>query len=153
MISRSMTLQTTRGGMRAGQRKLGHVVVKNQVCIAGRVTGQAGRAFVHVSIYIIVFLVCFGVLVAYRAAEYRKIGWIGMAIHALIPFTLVLTAVNGEVIGIVLRKRSGHPAWVGGVAGGTIGGEVCVYVVWVKGACVIRLVAGRTIGRRIRIRS
>jgi len=132
---------------------MGAVVIKYALCTTRGVTGQAGGAFVDVSIYVIVFLVCFGVLVAYRTAEYRKIGWIGMTIHALIPFTLVLTAVNGEIIGIVLRKRSGHPSGVGGVAGGTIGGEVCVYVVWVKGPGVIRLVAGRTIGRRIGIRS
>lgn len=114
---------------------------------------QAGCAFVDIAVYALVFFIGFRIAVANSTAKYRKIRRVGVAIHALIPFSFVFTAVNGEIQVVVLGKRRRHPAGIGGMARSTVGWKLGADVIGIERPVVICLVAGCTVGRRIGIRA
>ena len=72
-----------------------------------------------------------------------------MAVRTLVPFPAVLSAVNGEIRLVVLREVCGIPAWISGMASGTIGRKVPCFVVRTGSRPEIRFVTGKTIRRRI----
>ena len=144
-----MAFQTLRRQVRPGQRKIRRVVVKSTVRVASRVTGETSRIFISITAQSIVRIVRFRIDVANRARKFRKIGWIDVAICTLRPLPQMLAAVNGKILGIVLRVFCGHPIQIGRVAGGAVVGEIGLNVVRVGGSLKILLVASDAIGRRI----
>ena len=68
-----------------------------------------------------------------------------MAIGALVPFALVLAAVNGEIFRIVLVVFCRHPGEIGGVAFHAILGESRKHVVGICSGLVFRGMTGNTL--------
>ena len=117
--------------MRASQRKIAFVVVKTVFGITSRVTSQAGRIFIHITRYILMSIVGFGVEVTYRTTILGVIRSIGMTFGARRPYTLVFAAVNGEIVGVVLSKLRRHPVRVRCMASCAIIAKACIDVVGV----------------------
>ncbi len=135
--------------VRAREREPRVVVVEGIACIAGRVTSQTGRIFIHIPVYADVGIVCNRVDMAIGAGEFRKIGWILMAFIALHPLALVFATVDREILGIVLEVLRGRPVRVGGMAADAIRREIGLLVVGVYSSLIIRLVAGYATRGRI----
>lgn len=76
-----------------------------------------------------------------------------MAIEALVPFALVLPAVDREIRSIVLGVLGRHPVNVGGMAFYAILREVGSRMAGIYSRFVIRFVAGDTVGRQAGISS
>lgn len=104
--------------VRPRQRKTGIVVVKSIVAAAGRVTSQTSRVVVSISVDAIVLIVRFRIRMAGRTAEFHKIARVGMAIYTSVPFAIVRTTVNGEVLVVVVQR--GRRPGIFAVAGRTI---------------------------------
>ena len=147
--SRSMAFHAAGGFVGAGQRKLRAVVIKHIGGAACRVAGQASGTVVRVSVYACVLIVRLRIGVASGASEFRVIGRVGMAIGALVPFTLVRPAVNGEILPVMV-KRSRRPGRFA-VATLAIGGEFRRRMVRIGGLVVIRRMTARTSIRRVGI--
>lgn len=92
----------------------------------------------------------FGVRVASRAGENGIVRFVRVAVHTITPSALVRPGVNGEMLKVVRQKLGGHPAHIRRVATGTVGHKIGRNVVGAEGIFKIRLVAGKTIGRRVR---
>lgn len=105
LVAIRMAFDASGGGMCARQWKIGGIVVKNQVCIAGRVAGQAGGAVVRITANAVVFFVGIGIGMAGDAGEFCVIGRIGMAIRTLIPFAFVFAAINRKMLAVVIKSR------------------------------------------------
>ena len=148
-ISGSMTIQTSGGLVRSGQRETGVVVIKSGIAVAGWVTSQASRTVVRIAIDTGVLIVGFRVEVAGDAGKFRIIGRVGMAIDTLIPLSLVGAAVNREIGGIVLQVGGRCPIRIGGVALRAILREIGQRVVRNQRGFKVIFVAGYTIGRGI----
>ena len=78
-------------------------MVKNIIGIPGRVAGQAGGTFINIAPYPIVLVVGFRIGVAIGTGYLSIVVKVGMAIHALSPFTGMGTTVNGEKLCIVVK--------------------------------------------------
>lgn len=124
-------------------------MVKISIAVACRVTGKTSRTVVGIPPYAVVLIVRFGVGMASSTSEFCIIRRIGMALRALVPFSFVGTAVNGEISRIVLNKRSGHPAGVSGMTFYTVLRKVGSRVLRVGGRIVICLMTGNAGSRRI----
>ena len=146
LIAACVTVNAGGGGMCAGEREIGCVVVEDVVGIAGGVAGEAGGAFIDVSVDAVVFVVGLGVGVAgcRGTGDFGVIVHIGMTIHALVPFTVVSATVNGEVLPVVVEGDFGPIGRF--VAGGAVGTELSGLVVGVGSILIIVLVAGEAIG-------
>ena len=103
-ITSRVTGHAFRCKVRACEGKICRIVVKNHVCIAGWVTGKAGRAVENVSADSFVLVVRFRIGVAGRAGENGIIRQVGVAICAGIPLPVVLAAVNREMHPIVVES-------------------------------------------------
>ncbi len=86
------------------QGEIRSVMVKSYIGIAGGVTGQAGRIFIHVPIHAGMPLIGFRIDVTTSTGKFSKIGRVLVAIYALAPLSLVLSRINGEKINIMLRE-------------------------------------------------
>lgn len=117
-ITACMTVNTVRCKVRARQRETRHVVVKTIRCASGWVTGQTSRTVVRIPVYPVVAIVRFRVGVAGGTGEFSVVRRVGVAIHTGIPFAVVLSAVNREVLRIVV-KSGGCPGTFR-MTGGTI---------------------------------
>ena len=115
-IPGSMAIEAGRSQMRAHQWEFGLAVVKAIVLTPGRVTGQAGRAAVRITIHAVVVIICFRVLMASDTSKFRVIRRIRMAVGTLIPFPFMRAAVYGEIFRIVLRVFCRHPIQIRRVA-------------------------------------
>lgn len=135
LVAIRMAFDTCGGGMCARQWKIGGIVVKNQVRIAGGVAGQAGGAIVRITANAVVFFVGIGIGMAGDAGEFCVIGRIGMAIRTLIPFAFVFAAIYRKMLAVVVESRR-HPG-IFPVAIGAIGRKIQGYVVGVVGIVVI----------------
>jgi hypothetical protein len=89
------------------------------------------------------------VFMAVNTAEGFEIARRGVAIRALIPFSFVFSAKNGEIQLVVLRKITRVPAGFGGMAGLAVGWEIARLMVGAGGGPEIRLMTSKTIGRGI----
>ena len=78
------------------------------------------------------------VFVAINATEQGKISRSGVAIHTLIPFVVVISTINREIL-LVVIPGGGHPG-TGRMAILTSGRELCCAVVRVVRVVVIGLV-------------
>lgn len=143
-VAIGVTLVATGGNVRPGQRETGGVVIKRSRSITGRVTGQAGRAVVGISVDAVVVVVGLRVGMAGDARKFRVIRGVGMALGTLVPFTFVLAAVYGEILAVVVEGRRRPGCF--GMATRTIGREMCRRVVGIGGLVVIIQVACRTVG-------
>lgn len=140
-------------------------MIKNQVGIAVGVTSQACRAIVRIPTYAVVFVVGFRIGMAGDTSKFSVIRRVGMAIHTLIPFSFVLTAINWEILCVVVKRRR-HPGIfsvairaIGRKLGGrVVGASRCVVVSRVAAKAGIRrigiiaVVAGRTVVGYCRMR-
>ena len=93
----------------------------------------------------LVFVMCIGV--TNDTIEYGEIARCSMAIHALIPFIFMLSAVNREILLIVIpgRRLPGS----GRVAIRASRWKLCRRVVWIVRSIVISLVTADTSFRRV----
>ena len=78
----------------------------------------------------------------------RVVGWIGVTFTALIPYTLVRTAVDREILIIVFGVFSRNPR-IFIVTGGTFGREIQRCMGWIVGLIVFIHVTSCTGVRRI----
>ncbi len=95
--------------MRSDQREIGCIVIKGHIRVPGRMAGKTGRILINITVHATVPIVGFGILVTNSTGKLRKIGGICVAFSTLHPLPLVLSAVNGEKLGIVLRVLCRHP--------------------------------------------
>ncbi len=137
-----MAINTICRQVRACQRETGVVVIKCITCVPGGVAGEASGAVVYISVNPVVLIICFRVGMAGRAGELRKVGRVGMAIEALIPFSLMFTTVNWEILTIVV-KGGGHPSRFA-VATGAVCWELCRSMVGVGRLIIVADMAART---------
>ena len=75
--------------------------------VAIGVAVKAGIAVVLVAAYLIVFIVHLGliVLMTINAAEHGIVRWIGMAVSAGIPFTVVFAGIYRKILNIMIKGR------------------------------------------------
>ena len=106
-ITSRVTGHAFRGKVRACEWKICRIVVKNYICIAGWVTGKAGRAIESVSADPFVLVVRFRVGVASCAGENGIIRQVRVAVCTSIPLSVVLAAVNRETVVVESRRRPG----------------------------------------------
>ena len=103
--------------MRSGQWERGLVVVENHVAIAGRMAGQTSRVLIDISSNAVVFVIGVGIQVADNARKFRKVTGVGMALRTLVPNPFMRSAVDGEVLRIVVKGgRRPHGFAVAGSA-------------------------------------
>ena len=107
-IPRCMAVDAGSRLVRPFQRKISGVMIKRTRGVACRVTGKTGRAVVCISVDSIVLVIRLRVGMTSRAGKLRKVRRIRMAIGTLIPFALVLAAIDREMLPVVV-KGSGRP--------------------------------------------
>ena len=148
-IPRGMTGRAGRADVRAGQGEVGFAVIEPVVSLAGRMAGQAGGTVVGIAVHAIVVVIRFRVGMAGDAGKFGVIRRIRMAVQALLPFSLVLPAVNREIVGIVLGVFCRHPVRIGRMALDTILGKARRLVIGAQSGFIIVFMTGYTIGRDI----
>ncbi len=99
---------------------------------------------VNITIYTVVYIVCFRICVTNRAGVLGIVAGVEVAIGTRCPFSLVFSTVNGKVIYVVLTILSRHPIGVGGVANCAVVGEKRLNVDRAAGGVKIGLVTGNT---------
>ena len=99
----SVTFHTIGCQVFARQGETRRVVVKNNICISRGVAGQTSRAIVGIAVYTVVIIISLRVCVAGCTGIFSIVGWVGMAIRTSTPFSIVLSAVNGEVLRVVVK--------------------------------------------------
>lgn len=117
-ITAFMAIQTIGGGVCAGERECGGIVIEAALRITGRMAGKAGRAVVHVSDHLLMLFIGLRLvmLVAVRTTEQRVTGRIGMAFGTGIPFAVVLSRINRKKLPVVLPEICRRPTGNRGVA-------------------------------------
>ncbi len=90
------------------KREGSSIMVKNQVSIPGRVTGQTGIILIHISAYIFMRFIRFRIQVTTHTGKLRIVGRVGMAVRTLTPLTFMRPAVNGEILSVMV-KGGRHP--------------------------------------------
>ncbi len=93
------------------------VVFRELTAATGRVTGEAGRAFVTVRGHAAVDAIGFGLFVAGEATEDAPIGRVGVTIGTFGPDSVVSTGIYREISSIVLGKFDSLAGRVTGKAG------------------------------------
>ena len=151
LISIGMAGEAFHPDVRPRQWEIGGIVVKTAVHVPRRVAGEAGRVLISIPTHPGVGIVRFRVRVAGRAGELRIVRRIGVAGGTIVPCALVRPAVYGEINAVVARKFGRRPAHIGGMTGGTVGRKIGRLVVRAIGVFKLRLVAGKTIGRGVRV--
>lgn len=114
-------------------------VIKFEVRISRRVTGQTGIILIKVADHALVFFIGFRIHVAIDASHLCIIGWIAVTIDTLVPFSFMLAAVDREIPAIVI-KSGGHPGGLT-VTGSTILRKLRGAVIRILALVVIRLMA------------
>lgn len=89
------------------------------------------------------------VLMAVNAAEGLEIALGSMAFRTIIPGSLVFSAEDGEIQGIVLGKITGIPAGLGGMACLAICWEITGFMIRTCSSPEIGFVTGETIRRGV----
>lgn len=125
--------------MGACQGECGTIVVKSEIRIAGRVTGQTKLILILVSANPAMLFIGLGVDVTGDATELTVIRRIFVTLQALHPFIFMLAAKDGEVSAVVIKGR-GNPGRLA-VARSAIIGELRAAVVGIFGIVKISLVA------------
>lgn len=103
-----MTIQAIDHGMCAGKGEAGIVVIKTVIALSVRMAGEASRTIVRVSIHTDVIFIC---LLRHMTGYTGKLGVIArgrMAIRTLCPYSLVGSAIDREMLGIMI-KCGGFP--------------------------------------------
>ena len=95
-------------------------MVKSIVRVARGVTNQTRRTFICVAIDAAMVLVRFRIDVASGTGKFGKIGRVLVAFRTFHPLPLVFSAVNREILGVVLCVLRRGPTRVCGVATGAI---------------------------------
>ncbi len=116
-----VTSDTIRCDMSACQRKARLVMVKIIICTARRMTSQTCGTIVSITIYTNMLIIGFRIGVAGYTSEFCIIRRIGVAINTLAPFPVMCSAVNGEIISIMIHIICRCPAGISGMAFRTTG--------------------------------
>ena len=103
-----MALCTIGRRMASCQWECSHVVVKVYRFATGRMAGKTCCAIIDVSIDSIMILVGFIAGVTRDTGKYGIVSRRGMAVNTLIPFSLMLPAINREIL-IVMIEGGRHP--------------------------------------------
>ena len=103
-----MALCTIGCSVTSRQWECSHIVVKVYGFTTGRVTSQTCGAIIDVSIDSIMILVGFTAGVTRDTGKYGIVSRRGMAVNTLIPFSLMLPAINREIL-IVMIEGGRHP--------------------------------------------
>ena len=120
-ISCGMTGSAVDSQMAAGEREGGQTVIKDILCIAGRMAGQTSRTGIDVAQYAAMGIIRFGIHVAGRTRKLGVVCRIGMAVGTGGPFPLMLSGIDGEIRGIMVLEGGRHPTRICGMAGCAIG--------------------------------
>lgn len=128
--------------VRAGQWKIGRIVVKDIGRVSRWVTGQTSRALIDIPPDAVVIVIGFRVGMAGSAGKFCVIARICMTIHTSTPLPVVCTAVNREVLPVMV-KGGRHPGRFG-MAPCTIGRELGCHVIRHCRGIVVSLVASGT---------
>ena len=123
------------------------LVVKGSFSLTCRMAGKASVALIDVATYTHVLIFRLRTLVTGCTREDRVVVCIGMALCTLTPHTGMCTAVDGEVL--VIMIKGGWCPRVFGVTGCAICGEVKRNVRWIGSCVVIILVTTHTRIRRV----
>lgn len=69
-----------------------------------RMALQTGRAAIQIPAHPLMFAVHFRLKVAGAGTGiYLVIGWVGVALRAFVPFAVVLSRIDGEILPIVVK--------------------------------------------------
>jgi hypothetical protein len=119
LITILMALQAVCGGVGAGEREIGRIMIKSSA-LAGRVATVTGLAVPAVAADALVFFIHVRLVMfmAVYTAENSVISGCGMTIHTCVPFSLVLTRIDREILPVVIE--CGWDPGVLGMAGLTI---------------------------------
>jgi hypothetical protein len=114
-----VALHTLRSLVSSGEREARQIMIEYIGGISGRVAGQTGCTVVGIAVYALVLLIRIRIGMTVYTGNFSVIGRVGVAIGTLVPFSLVITAVYGEIL-CVMVKTGGRPCRFT-VATGTIG--------------------------------
>ena len=99
-----MALDTIHAVVPTRQREIGAVVVKHIGGVARWVAGQTSIVLILIPTYAHMGIVRFWVLMAIGTREFGKIGRVGMAVKALVPFVVMRPTVDREILPIVVKS-------------------------------------------------
>lgn len=133
-----MTIQAVRHGMGACQLEIRCVMIKHSLCVTCWVTCQAQRAVVCIAAYTLVLIVCFGIRVASNTGVNGEIIRIDVAIYTLIPCTLVIAAIDWEVLYVMVEICRNPGSFC--MTAGTIGAKAYRIMGWIVCGIIIFLV-------------
>ena len=139
---RGVALHTICPQMCSCERESSRIVVKNQVSITRRVTGQTSSIIVNIAIHILMILIGLRIGVTAHTGKLRVVVGVGMAVRTLIPFTLVRSAIDREILTVMVKiSRCPGSLAVTARAGSRKSG-CCV--VRIRCPVIIRLMAAHT---------
>ena len=95
--------------MRACQREVRSVVIKNKIRIPSRVASKTRCAVIYISTNPSVFLICLRICMTGYASKFCIIGWVEVAISTLTPLSIMLPTIDWEILKIVV-EGSGLPS-------------------------------------------
>lgn len=123
LIATGMTIYTIDRQVCPGQREIRVLMVKGSLAVPGRVTGKTRCIFIDIAIHPAVLVVGLRIGVTCDTGIDAVIRWVGVAFRAFIPNALVSSAIDREILIVVLCIISRHP---GGLCmtGGTFGWEI-----------------------------
>jgi hypothetical protein len=91
--------------MCAGQRKGGHVVVKDHISISCWMTRQAGITIIDIAGHVLMIIIGFTLLMAGGTCKLSVVSWSCMTVHTVRPFSSMATTVDREVLTIMIEGR------------------------------------------------
>lgn len=145
-----MAGDTIDADMGFSERKVGGIVIKGSIRRTVGMTTKTGATLIGIAGNAAVFVIRPRIAMAGRTGKFGDIIGIGMAIHAIVPFSLVLSTVNGEELGVVVVKGGRHPTCIGRMTLDTIRRQPQGHVIRTEGRVEICLVAADTFRRGIR---
>ena len=98
-----MALEAIDHGMRARKLEAGRGMIKVKITFAVRVAGKTGRTIVYIPIYAGMVIVCLRLLVTACTGKDGPIARRIVTVCALCPLALMGSAVNREMLGIVIK--------------------------------------------------
>ena len=102
-ISSRVAVKTISREVGSLKREVGRIVIESIISITGGVAGKTGRTVVSITSNTIVLIIGFRIGMTGCTSDYSIIGRIGMTIHTGIPFALVRTAINREILCVVVK--------------------------------------------------
>ena len=137
-----VAFQAVDGQVGPCQWEIRGIVIKDQISISRRVTGQTSRIRIDVTANANMRIIGLGIQVTNYTTELCEISRGGVAVNTIHPFPLVLPAVDREILAIMVKGRW-HPG-IFSMTGRTVGREKIAAVIRVIGPIIIRLVASDT---------